>query len=449
MRPHHSVGTCRGTHDHQQDDRRRDDQTGPRNRPAPHVSRVGGGPQRTLPAPLRAARRGDDSRRELHEHLLRHDTERFSVAERNGRIVGFSAGMDRGDWWFLSALFVHPEAQGAGVGRQLLTCAMAARPASDGVTVAISSARAARVEHAVRPWGLLPWLPLVTFVGTPRRVPRPALGSLEVTSAHVGDLAAVTQIDLVAIGVARSIDHRWYLGRGGRRGWLFLRAGRPAAMRTLFEGAIGPAAAVRATDMEPLCTWALAQAVAGDPSELSPDGPSSTGTYRAAPTRRQSSSPAPPASAIVPSPCLAAQRCSGGPDWYSVRIPASFSLRSRSAGSTATAAEAWADVRHAPPGAWAAPREKIPGALCRQSGCGASSPGAEPVHRVRSRSHPCGDVNTRTRPASGARRRPDDTALRAGTRRPVAGRLRHCRRNRHRCRRDMHGGCRGPSWQHT
>lgn len=254
---------------------------------------------------------GDDSRRGLHEHLLRHDPQRFWIAERKGTVVGFSVGIDRGAWWFLAALFVRPEAQGAGVGSQLLAYAMAGRPLPGGVAAAISSALQPASNTLYGRRGLLPWLPLVTFAGTPLRVSRPALGSLEVTALTVDDVAVVTQIDLVATGVARSIDHRWYLGRGGRRGWLFVRAGRPAGyIYVSQEGAIGPAAAVRASDMEPLRAWALAEAAAPDPSQLPPDEASSNGhAPRSANRASVASSPAlRPVSAIVPGPCVAAQR---------------------------------------------------------------------------------------------------------------------------------------------
>src|SRR5260370_25531079 len=56
----------------------------------------------------------------VHRHLLEHDAERSFIAEDAKRIVGFTAAIVRGDCWFFSALFVHPEYQGQGVGARLL-----------------------------------------------------------------------------------------------------------------------------------------------------------------------------------------------------------------------------------------------------------------------------------------------------------------------------------------
>jgi GNAT superfamily N-acetyltransferase len=53
-------------------------------------------------------------------HLLNTDRELSWVASENGRPIGFSAGFVRGELWFLSDLFVLPEAQGKGVGAALL-----------------------------------------------------------------------------------------------------------------------------------------------------------------------------------------------------------------------------------------------------------------------------------------------------------------------------------------
>jgi hypothetical protein len=36
----------------------------------------------------------------VHRHLLAHDGERSVVAEVDGRIVGFTAALVRGDCWF-------------------------------------------------------------------------------------------------------------------------------------------------------------------------------------------------------------------------------------------------------------------------------------------------------------------------------------------------------------
>jgi GNAT superfamily N-acetyltransferase len=255
---------------------------------------------------------GEDSRRPVYQHLLRTDPERFFVAERDGRVLAFSAAVDRGSWWFLSSLFVHPQEQGAGLGGRLLRCAVADRPVPGGVAATITNAIQPVSNTLYGRRGLFPWLPLVGFTGTPRRMPRLALGRLDVAPMSVGDEAVVADVDQAAFGVERGADHAWYLGAGGRRGWLFLRAGRPAAyVYVSSDGAIGPAAALRPADMESLYVWALTQAAAVGPDLLSPEAslPGSAdadGSALGVPPVRPAGLR--PVSAIVPGPCVAAQR---------------------------------------------------------------------------------------------------------------------------------------------
>jgi Acetyltransferase (GNAT) domain len=249
-----------------------------------------------------------DIRRALHEHLLTTDPDRFFVAERDAHVVAFSAAIDRGSWWFLSALFVHPDEQGAGLGGRLLQCSSAGRPVPGGVAATISNAIQPVSNTLYGRRGLFPWLPLVVFTGAPRRLLRPALGRLDVAPLSIGDQSAVAEIDRAAVGTDRSADHAWYLGEGGRRGWLFLRAGRPAGYVYLSqEGAIGPAAALRPADMEPLYGWALARAAGGDPAGPPPGAALPVGSsLRGIPSADRLGQR--PVSAIVPGPCVAAQR---------------------------------------------------------------------------------------------------------------------------------------------
>jgi hypothetical protein len=251
---------------------------------------------------------GGDSRRALHEHLLTTDPGLFFVAERDAHVVAFSAAVDRGSWWFLSALFVHPDEQGSGLGGRLLRCSSAGRPVPGGVAATISNAIQPVSNTLYGRRGLFPWLPLVVFTGAPRRLLRPALGRLDVAPLSIGDVSAVAEIDLAAVGTDRSADHAWYLGEGGRRGWLFLRAGRPTGyVYVSQEGAIGPAAALRPTDMESLYGWALARAAGGDPAGPPPGAALPVGSsLRGIPSEDAMGQRT--VSAIVPGPCVAAQR---------------------------------------------------------------------------------------------------------------------------------------------
>ena len=218
-------------------------------------------------------------------HYLRHDGERFWVAEAvveeltgggggslgtTGRqIVAWGSGLVRGDWWFLSSLFVLPEAQGLGVGGRLFElAATGAPPGAVRATVSDSLQPISNTLYARR--GLLPREVLVEIGGEPRPGLRPPrLGRLEaepITSASIPELR---EIDAAASGVDRSVDHEFYLTVSGRRGWLLRRAGRPAAYVTLRpDGRIGPAASVRAADIRAATAYAVAALSAAGATEV-------------------------------------------------------------------------------------------------------------------------------------------------------------------------------------
>ena len=201
-------------------------------------------------------------------HTLRHDGERCWVAERQGDMVAWGSAIVRDDWWFLSALFVLPEAQGVGVGAELLERARAGAPAG-GVSATITDTLQPVSNTLYARRGMLPREALLGFAGLLRSGAGPGgeaarpLGTLEpepLASAAVPELRA---LDLAVLGFERSVDHRFYLGEGGRRGWLFRRAGRAVAY-ALYRptGWIGPLASLRAADVEPVLRFVLAELAA-------------------------------------------------------------------------------------------------------------------------------------------------------------------------------------------
>jgi GNAT superfamily N-acetyltransferase len=54
-------------------------------------------------------------------HFLQTDPAGARLAMDGGTPVGFASTIRRDDYWFLSFLFVVPDRQGTGIGRQLLT----------------------------------------------------------------------------------------------------------------------------------------------------------------------------------------------------------------------------------------------------------------------------------------------------------------------------------------
>ena len=59
------------------------------------------------------------------------------------------------------------------------------------------------------------------------------------------------------------MDHQFSLSEGGRRGWLFRRAGRAVAYALChLTGGIGPVASLRAADLETVLRFVLAELAA-------------------------------------------------------------------------------------------------------------------------------------------------------------------------------------------
>jgi GNAT superfamily N-acetyltransferase len=170
---------------------------------------------------------------QTHRHLFAHDERRMFVAEKEGRVLGFAAAFVRADCWFLSALFVHPDHQGKGIGRQLLELAWD-ESARRRLTVTEAIQPVSTGLYAKR--GMLPVSPVLRLSGV-AEVPRTfvAIEPIEPSSD------ALRTIDLAAYGFDRSVDHEFW-GRTSTRSTLWAREGEPCAYsyRGLFG--IGPVA---------------------------------------------------------------------------------------------------------------------------------------------------------------------------------------------------------------
>ena len=170
------------------------------------------------------------------EHLLAHDPRRCFVAERDGVVVGFTAAIERGDLWFLSALFIDPEAQGHGIGSRLFELAFdGAPPRRMTLTDSIQPiSNALYGRH-----GLLPTTPMLGFTGS--RAAPAVDDRLTKVDDDPGEIAA---LDARVYGVDRAVDHRFMAGIAGRSLWA--RGDRVVACSYAWpNGRIGP---ILATD---------------------------------------------------------------------------------------------------------------------------------------------------------------------------------------------------------
>ena len=208
----------------------------------------------------------------LFAHLQATDPERFIVATMPtesepgtggapDRIVAFGSAVVRGTVWYLSMLFVLPEFQGAGLGRDLLDRLLPGDAATVRATATDSAQPISNALYATL--GIVPRMPLLSLVGLPRRPE--AFGSLPsgVVPLRFDEIAAGTPdgvghrmlidaidgLDRDLLGVAHPADHR-FLRSESRHGFLYRGPdGTPLGYGYAGEaGRVGPIA-VRDADL--------------------------------------------------------------------------------------------------------------------------------------------------------------------------------------------------------
>ena len=230
--------------------------------------------------------------RRLLAHVLATDRDRFWVATRRDesapggpeRVVGFSAATERGATWFLSMLFVLPEEQAAGCGRELLGRAFpGGRPprtpppvarADDRPILATATDSAQPISSALYSrYGIVPRLPVFHFVGRPGRpavLPQLPTGITPVPfdtlaagppdgRGHREVVGAIGSIDRELLGYEHPEDHR-FLRTDGRIGYLYRGPdGAPVGYGYASPvGRVGPVAALDEALLAPIVGHLLA-----------------------------------------------------------------------------------------------------------------------------------------------------------------------------------------------
>ena len=224
----------------------------------------------------------------LYGHLSATDPERFMVASRvdpetgEERMVAFASALVRERLWFLSMLFVAPDAQAAGVGRALLARIMPAP--GDGMAMATATDSAQPISNALySTYGIVPRIPLLNLIGRPERegtfeplpsgvtpVPFESIAAGPPGGAGHAELTGtVDGLDREVLGVAHPIDHR-YLRAESRRGWLYrgpdgaalgygyaTEAGRVGPVAVRDEALLVPVLGHLTTAVEPRGAFAL------------------------------------------------------------------------------------------------------------------------------------------------------------------------------------------------
>ena len=164
-------------------------------------------------------------REPLFEHLAR-TADRWWIAEdeASGATVGYARSIVRDGVRELTEFFVLPDAQSGGVGRELLARSFPSDGARHRAIVATIDPRAiARYLRA----GLDGRMAIIGLQATPRAVEVGTdLLREPIDPAHP-PLDELGDIDREVLGFRRDEDHAWLASQ--RPGWLYRRAGMPAA----------------------------------------------------------------------------------------------------------------------------------------------------------------------------------------------------------------------------
>ena len=217
----------------------------------------------------------------LYRHLLATDPDRFLVAVRSDpsedapdgeRVIAFVSAFVRGSQWFLSMLFVRPEEQATGIGRQLLERVL---PVPDsGLALGTATDSAQPISNALYSgYGMVPRMPLLQLTGMLRRpeslpdlpdgvsvttfedivagvagTPGSAAGA-----GHRELAALVNGLDRGTLGFEHPQDHAW-LRASERRGFLYRSVGGDAVGYGYASevGRVGPVAVADPALMAPV-----------------------------------------------------------------------------------------------------------------------------------------------------------------------------------------------------
>jgi GNAT superfamily N-acetyltransferase len=179
------------------------------------VTAITGGDDPTVRATLWA------DRRSLFEHLA-STASHFWIAETDGQVIGYARSTLRDGVLELTELFVLPQAQAAGVGRELLARAF---PISVGerhrVVIATLDVRALiRYLKA----GCYARFPIHHFARTARPAGTPTGLEVEPLEPAARTFALLAQVDESVLGFRRDADHAWLMTT--RRGVFYRRDGR-------------------------------------------------------------------------------------------------------------------------------------------------------------------------------------------------------------------------------
>jgi ribosomal protein S18 acetylase RimI-like enzyme len=160
-------------------------------------------------------------RQSLYEHLARA-AEHFWVAEQHKQIVGFARSVCHDGLRELTELFILPEAQSGGIGRELMARVFPTEGAPHRSIIASADIRAQQLYLKA---GVYPRFPIYYFGRAPEKVAVATDLMIEPATATPETLEIISRLDKAIVGHRRETNHTWLIE--ARQGYLYYRAGEP------------------------------------------------------------------------------------------------------------------------------------------------------------------------------------------------------------------------------
>jgi GNAT superfamily N-acetyltransferase len=194
---------------------------------AANAAEEGSNRRRTLPSPAQLA-----SRYRAHVRFVERDPSgAWAAVSDDDQVLGVGESIRRGDFWGLSMLFVRPESQSRGVGRQLLDAALGYATGARARMIQSSTDPRAMRRYALAGFAMHP---AAYASGTPDRRAIPI--GLAGWDGDEDDLELVEEVEVhlgrsrtedVAFGLEEDRIRLEVVDQGvGRRGWALWHPGR-------------------------------------------------------------------------------------------------------------------------------------------------------------------------------------------------------------------------------
>ncbi len=203
---------------------------------------------------------------------FKDDARGLWVAEEDGRIVGSAFSWVCGELWFLAELFIAPQMQGSGIGRELLRRALSHADQAEATTRALITFTFNTVSQGLYiRHGMFPRLPIYMM-----NVDRSDLHDtnfetpLKHKAISSADLATLAALDCSALGVSREKHHMYLLADPAMKGFLFHEGEDCIGYAYVAStGHVGPVAVSRRDSMGRALDTALRIATEGHSTQVS------------------------------------------------------------------------------------------------------------------------------------------------------------------------------------